>query len=164
MEYTRESKKKNNTFFFSTTIITDTGTFIIHENEVSPLWITFLLLKIVFVSLNSNVPPLNESMYPCLVKFCWLFDHWATSLLQFLLPCYWHNVYYLFSPMKEGLRGKHYASDEEVTMLRSRDVIHRGPAWFWCIIQVSVSVIIPVLKKKALLFDLPSYVTEHIAY
>ena len=26
----------------------------------------------------------------------------------------WHNVYHFFSPMKEGLRGKHYASDEEV--------------------------------------------------
>ena len=39
-----------------------------------------------------------------------------------------------------------------VTMLRSRDVIHRGPALFWCTIHVPVQVIIPVLKKKALFF------------
>ena len=45
---------------------------------------------------------------------------------------------------------------ETVTPLR-RDVIHRELAWFWCIIHVCVSVIIPVLKKKALLFDSPSY-------
>ena len=67
---------------------------------------------------------------------------------------------HLFFPMKESLRGKHNASDEEmksqttfqsilqsrhtgshskgvtlllretVTMLRSREVIHRGPALF----------------------------------
>ena len=42
---------------------------------------------------------------------------------------------------------------EMVTMLKSRDVIHRGPTSFWCMIHVPVSVIIPVLKKKALLFD-----------
>ena len=39
-----------------------------------------------------------------------------------------------------------------MTMLRSRDVIHGGLASFLCIIHVPVSVIIPVLKKKALLF------------
>ena len=42
-------------------------------------------------------------------------------------------------------------------MLKSRDVIHRGLASFLCMIHVTVSVIIPVLKKKALLFDSPSY-------
>ena len=44
-----------------------------------------------------------------------------------------------------------------VTMLRSRDVIYKGPASFWCMIHVPVLVIIPVLRKKALLFDSPSY-------
>ena len=46
---------------------------------------------------------------------------------------------------------------EMVTMLRRRDVIHSGPASFWCMIHVPVSVIILVLNKKALLLDLPSY-------
>ena len=32
---------------------------------------------------------------------------------------------------------------ETVTMLKSRDVIHRGLASFLCMIHVSVSVIIP---------------------
>ena len=41
---------------------------------------------------------------------------------------------------------------ETVTMLRIRDVTHREPASFWCMIHVPVSIIIPVLKKKALLF------------
>ena len=45
---------------------------------------------------------------------------------------------------------------ESVTVLRSRDVIHRGSASFWCMISVPVSVIIPVLKKKVVLFDPPS--------
>ena len=27
----------------------------------------------VIISLNSNVPPLNQSMYRCIAKFCWLF-------------------------------------------------------------------------------------------
>ena len=88
--------------------------------------------------------------------------------------------------MKEGLRGKHYVSENcsddvaqrtvnetlrqeymllfeggtfllRETMLRSRDVIHTGSASFWSMIHVLVSVIIPVLKKKALLFDSPLY-------
>ena len=46
---------------------------------------------------------------------------------------------------------------ETVTMLRSRDVIHRRPVSFLWMIHVSLSVIIPVLKKKALLFDLGSW-------
>ena len=33
---------------------------------------------------------------------------------------------------------------ETVTMLRSRDVILRKPALFWCMVHVLVSVIIPV--------------------
>ena len=40
---------------------------------------------------------------------------------------------------------------EMVTMLRSRGVIPRGPVSFWCMIYVPVSVIMTVLKKKALL-------------
>ena len=61
---------KSNAFFFSTRIITDTGTSIIHQNKDGSLWITSILLNIVTVSLNSNVPPSNESMYPCFMKFC----------------------------------------------------------------------------------------------
>ena len=37
---------------------------------------------------------------------------------------------------------------EMVTMLRSRDMIHRRPTSFWYMILVPLSVIIPVLKKK----------------
>ena len=46
---------------------------------------------------------------------------------------------------------------EIVTMLRSRDVIHRVPASFCCMIHVPESVIIPILKKKALIFYSPPY-------
>ena len=52
--YEFDSKRKD--FFFSIGIITDTGTCIIHQNEAGCLWITSLLLNIVTVSLNSNVP------------------------------------------------------------------------------------------------------------
>ena len=71
-----KGESKSNAFFFSTGIITDTGTCIIHQNKAGPLWITSLLLNTVTISLNSNVPPLNESLYPSLVKFCWLFFKW----------------------------------------------------------------------------------------
>ena len=64
---------EKNAFFFNTGIITDTGTCIIHQNEAGLLWIPFIRLNIVTVSLSSNVPPSNKSMYLCLVKFCWLF-------------------------------------------------------------------------------------------
>ena len=60
---------KSNVILFRTSIITNTGTCIIHQNEAGPLWITSLLLHIVTISLNSNVPPSNESMYPCPVKY-----------------------------------------------------------------------------------------------
>ena len=46
---------------------------------------------------------------------------------------------------------------ETVTLLTSRNVIHRRPALFWCMIHVSVSAIIPVLKKKTLLFFSSSF-------
>ena len=49
---------------------TDTGTCIRHQNEAGPLWITSLLLNIITVSLNSIVPPSNEGMCPCFIKFC----------------------------------------------------------------------------------------------
>ena len=51
---------------------------------------------------------------------------------------------------------------ETGTVLRSRDVSHRGPVWFWCIIHVPVLVVIPVLKKRELLFDTPSYLNLYI--
>ena len=36
-------------------------------------------------------------------------------------------------------------------------MIHGGPVSFLCMIHIPVSVIIPVLKKNALLFDSPVY-------
>ena len=57
-----EGESTNHTFFFGTGIITDTGTYIIHQN--GRLGITSLLLNIVTVSLKSNAPPSNESMIP----------------------------------------------------------------------------------------------------
>ena len=42
---------------------------------------------------------------------------------------------------------------ETVNLLRSRGVIHRALVSFWYMIHFHASVIIPVLKKKALLFD-----------
>ena len=68
-----DSESKSNAFFFSTGKIIDIGTCIIQENEAGPLWMTSLLLNIVTISLNSNVPLSNESMYACLIKFCLLF-------------------------------------------------------------------------------------------
>ena len=44
---------------------------------------------------------------------------------------------------------------ETVTILRNSDVIHKGPASFWYMIHDPMSIIIPVLKKKELLFDTP---------
>ena len=52
----------------NTGIITDTSTWIIHQNKVGFLRITSLLLNIVTVSLNSSVPPSDKSMYPCFVN------------------------------------------------------------------------------------------------
>ena len=45
-------------------IITDIETYISHKNEAGPQWITPLLLNIVAVSLNSNIPLSNEIIYP----------------------------------------------------------------------------------------------------
>ena len=50
----------------------------------------------------------------------------------------------------------------KVAMLTSWDVIHRGSASFWCMMHVPVLIIIPVLKKKALLFDSPSCIYIYI--
>ena len=70
--YIHKGKSKSNVFFFSTGIIADTvfRTCIIHQNEAGSLWITSLLLNMVTISLNSNVPSSNVSMYLCLIKFC----------------------------------------------------------------------------------------------
>ena len=89
-----EDESKSNAFFFRTGMITNTGTCIIHQNEAGPLWITSLLLNVVTISLNSNIPPSNESMYTCLVKFCWLFFE-PTLSLQFSFPHHWNNVFLL---------------------------------------------------------------------
>ena len=51
---------------------------------------------------------------------------------------------------------------EMVTMLRSRDGIFRGPASFCCMTHVLVSVIIPVLKKKALHVNSLSHIYVYI--
>ena len=91
---------KSNPFSFSTGIIIDTGTCIIHQNEAGPHWITSLLLNIVTVSLNSNVPSSNESMHPCLVKFYSLFfksDHHRS--FHFLVTNVW-----LLNPLSWGRR------------------------------------------------------------
>ena len=140
---------------------------------------------IVTVSLDTNFPTPIEITYPCLVKFRQLFlSHFISTVLTSSSPAWYLSS--LFGPRKNGLRGKHYASDEEVkkkrsrefarqgymlsfevgtlilkstvTMLKSRDVIHhRGLVSFWCTIHVLLSVIIPILKKKVLRFDPPSY-------
>ena len=65
-----EAELKSNAFVFVTGKITDEGTRIINHKEAGPMKITSLLLNILTVSLKSNVPPLNESMYPSLGKFC----------------------------------------------------------------------------------------------
>ena len=57
-------------FFFSIDIMTNTGTCIMYHNQSGPQWITSLLLNIVTVCLNSNVPHPNESMYAYLKKLC----------------------------------------------------------------------------------------------
>ena len=43
--YIYESESKSNTFFFSTGIITDTGTYVMHQNKYGPLQITSLFLN-----------------------------------------------------------------------------------------------------------------------
>ena len=47
---------------------------------------------------------------------------------------------------------------EMMTMLRSKDVIHRGSASFCGMIPIPMLVIIPVIKKKALLLDSPRHI------
>ena len=51
---------------------------------------------------------------------------------------------------------------ETVTMLKRRNMIHRIRASFLCMIPVFVSVIIPELKKEALLFYSLSYIYIYI--
>ena len=71
--YMYMGESKNNAFVISTTIIANTGTYILHQDGAGPLWITSLLLNIFAVSLNSKVQPLNKCMYSCLIRICWLF-------------------------------------------------------------------------------------------
>ena len=143
-----------------------------------------LLLHIVTVSLNSNVPPSNESMYPCPVKFCWLFFepllhvrfyfHITGIMFASLWPP-WKRVWEVnIIPVmrKRNLVWKNgsnkstefYGTGKHALIQRwniaieiNGDVIYRGPASFWCMIHFPVLVIIPVLKKMALLFDSYSY-------
>ena len=56
-------------FFFNTRIIINAGTCIIRQNEAGLLWIAFLLLNIVTVLVNGNVPLSIQNKYPCLLKF-----------------------------------------------------------------------------------------------
>ena len=51
-----------------------------------------------------------------------------------------------------SLQGATLLLRETLTMLGSKDVIHREPVLFLCMIHVPVSVTISVLKKKVLLF------------
>ena len=118
-----------------------------HKNAAWLLWITSLLLNIVTLSFNNNVPPSNESMYPCLSWRPWDDRLKVVTLVNRLCPpsawqckpytstrkketIFWFSWttlphppyspdlvptdYYFFSPMKEGLWGKYYASDEQV--------------------------------------------------
>ena len=64
-----------------------------HKKETVLLWIISLLLNIVTVSLNINVPFSNENMYPCLVNSV----DWFLSYLQlhFSLPVHWYNACFL---------------------------------------------------------------------
>ena len=68
--------------------------------------------------------------------------------------------------MRQGymlsFEGGRFLLKEMMTMLRSRDVIHSGPASFWCMIHVPVLLIIPVQKKNTSLFDLPSFIYIYI--
>ena len=77
---------KSNAFFFSTGIVANTGTYIIHQNEAGSLSITSLHLNKVTVSLNNNFTPSNESIYPSIIKFCWLiFDPIRSSSFHFIV-------------------------------------------------------------------------------
>ena len=64
---------------------------------------------------------------------------------------------YMFS-----FEGGTLLSRKTETMLRRRDVIQRWPASFWCMIHVPMLEIIPLLKVKALLFDLTSCIYIYI--
>ena len=109
----RERESKSRTFFFSTGIIFRAGTFIINQNEASLLWITYQLLSIVTVSLSGNVSSSKESMYPCLVKFCWLFlEPLHHCSFRFLVTGLMFCLLNLLSWVRND--DKHYVSDEEV--------------------------------------------------
>ena len=114
---------------------------------------------------------------------------WTTLLHPPHSPDLAPSVYHSFGPMKEDSRSRPYANDKEmkivvmknftnqgymplfegrtlllretVTMLKSWDVIHRGPASFSCTIHVPTSVIISA-PKKSLFFYSPSYIYIYI--
>ena len=94
-----EGESQSNAFLFNKGIIADTSTCTIYQNEASPLWITSLLINIVPVSLNSNVPPSNN--YPCDVEFCWLsfeplhhcsFHFLVTGIMFIISSALWKRV------------------------------------------------------------------------
>ena len=141
-------------------------------------------------SLNCYVPLSNESMFPYLVEFCWLFfeshhhcrfHFLVTGIILMISLALWKRVYEAnimqvmrtwklqwysgWKNSQQNFMRQIYTLSFEVgilllrkmvTMLRSKDVILRRPASFLCMIHAPVLVIIPVLKKKVLLFDLTS--------
>ena len=151
-----EGESKSNAILFRTGIITNTGTCIIYQNETGPLWITSLLLHSHRFS-QEQYSTFEWEHVSLPVKFCWLF--FETRLhyrFHFLVTGI------IFASLQlQDLIGKHLKVEhccwEKRWLWRSRDVIHRGPSSFWCMIYVPVLVIIPVLNKMALLFDTPSY-------
>ena len=131
---------KSNAILFKTGIITNTRTYIIHQNEAGHLWIGSLLPHIVTVSLNSNVPSSNESMYPRPLKFCWLFFgpllhyrfHFLVTRIMFASQTLFNGaeeMQTLFQWRESEICSVvSLLLRETVTMWRSRNVIHRVPA------------------------------------
>ena len=180
---------KSNAFFFIIGIITDAGTCVIHQNEAGPPWITSLLLNIATERNGDYVSLSKERIYPCLVKFCWLFFEPLHQCSFYFLVT---GIMFLISlsPMKEGLRGNHFASDEEVKTVLMKWLKQQSTefyeAWIHTLIRrwnidtersyvekegydskrtsfilmydICFCVIIPILKKKPLLFDSPSII------
>ena len=92
-----------------------------------------------------------DFLYPSFHSPVSAFIDWSLLCgVLFNLNCHLLRQEYMFS-IKSGT----LLLRETMTMLRSRDVIQSGSASFWCMIHSLVSVIIPVLKKKALFFDSP---------
>ena len=62
-----EGESKSNAFSFSTSIITNTRTCMIHQNEAGPQWILSLFLNMITCSLKSNWEHLS---LPYKILFC----------------------------------------------------------------------------------------------